>query len=267
VTTLFTDDGRVITVDLNCDMGESFGPWRMGDDEAVLPHVTSASVACGFHAGDPVTMDHTVVRVRKHGVALGAHPGLPDLVGFGRRAMPLFQDEAYAMVVYQVGALGAFARARGVRLAHVKPHGALYNMAARDHQLAAAIVEAVRDVDPELVLFGLAGSALVRAGEAAGLQVASEVFADRNYMPDGSLVSRSDDANAYVQTETEAVERAVRMVTEGRVRAIDGADVAVRADTICIHGDGPNAVPFARGLRTALEAAGVHVRAPSGGRA
>lgn len=252
------------TVDLNCDMGESFGPWRMGDDLAVLPHVTSANIACGFHAGDPSTMWHAVDAAIEQEVAIGAHPGLPDLVGFGRRTMDVGPAEVYALMLYQVGALVAFVRARGRELAHVKPHGALYNMAAARPELAAAIARAVAAVDPGLVLFGLAGSQLLRAGEERGLRVASEVFADRNYMPDGSLVPRSRP-DALVTDEGEAVARAVRMAREGRVTAVDGTDVVVKADTICIHGDGPHAVQFARGLRAALEAAHVEVRAPRRG--
>jgi UPF0271 protein len=249
------------SVDLNCDMGESFGPWRMGDDTAVLPHVTSASIACGFHAGDPTTMARTIREAMRNRVAIGAHPGLADLVGFGRRNMDVSHDEVYDMVLYQVAAIGGVARAHGGRLAHVKPHGALYNMAARGADLADAIARAVRDYDAGLVLFGLAGSELLRAAEARGLDTASEVFADRGYMPDGSLVPRSRP-DAVVTDAAQAIARAVRMVREGRVTAVDDTDVAVRADTICIHGDGPHAVPFARMLRAALEREGVTVRAP-----
>jgi 5-oxoprolinase (ATP-hydrolysing) subunit A len=249
------------SVDLNCDMGESFGPWRMGDDAAVLPHVTSANIACGFHAGDPTTMAHTIREAMRNGVAIGAHPGLPDLVGFGRRNMDVSGDEVYDMVLYQVAAIGGVARAQGATLAHVKPHGALYNMAARSADLADAIARAVHDYDAGLVLFGLAGSELLGAAEARGLATASEVFADRGYTPDGSLVPRSWP-DAMVTDEAQAIARAVRMAREGRVTAVDGTDVAVRADTICIHGDGPHAVPFARGLRAALEREDVTVRAP-----
>ena len=252
------------TVDLNCDMGESFGPWKMGDDAAVLPHVTSASIACGFHAGDPVTMHRTVSAAIEHGVAIGAHPGLPDLAGFGRREMSVQPSDVYAMVVYQVGALAAFAQSQDRRLVHVKPHGALYNMAAADFALADAVAQAVDAVDPGLVLFGLAGSNLLRAAEARGLRTASEVFADRGYMADGSLVPRGRPG-AMITDAAQAVERAVRMVKERRVRSVDGADVPVRADTICIHGDGPHAVSFAQALRTALEESDIEVRAPRRG--
>jgi UPF0271 protein len=247
-------------VDLNCDMGESFGAYRIGADEEVLPHVTSANIACGFHGGDPAVMRRTVAAALAHGVAVGAHPGLPDLVGFGRRAMDITPEEAYDLVVYQVGALAAFAAAAGTRLAHVKPHGALYNMAAASPSLAEAIARAVRDVDAGLALFALAGSHLVRAGEAAGLRTASETFADRAYMADGALVSRKRP-DAMVTDTGEAVRRAVRMVREGVVRAVSGEEVAIRADTICIHGDGAHASEFARALRAALEEGGIAVRA------
>ncbi len=247
-------------VDLNCDMGESFGAYRVGDDDAVLPHVTSANVACGFHGGDPSVMRRTVAAARARGVAVGAHPGLPDLAGFGRRAMDVTPEEAYDMVVYQLGALLGVATAAGAALAHVKPHGALYNMAAARPELADAIARAVRDVDRGLVLFGLAGSHLIAAGEGAGLRTASEVFADRNYMPDGTLVSRRRP-DALVTDADEAARRTVRMVREGRVTSVDGAEVALRADTVCIHGDAPHAAEFARTLRAALEGEGVEVRA------
>jgi UPF0271 protein len=250
-------------VDLNCDMGESFGAWTMGADEAVLPHVTSANIACGFHAGDPAVMHRTVRAAAAHGVAVGAHPSLSDLVGFGRRRMDITPDEAYALVVYQVGALLGFTRAAGVRLTHVKPHGALYNMAATDARLAEAISCAVRDVDAGLVLFGLAGGALVREAERAGLRAASEVFADRGYEPDGILTPRGQPG-ALVSDPEEAAARAVRMVLEGKVAARGGGDIPVRVDTLCVHGDGPHAADIARLMRQRLEEAGVRV-VPVGG--
>lgn len=248
-------------VDLNCDMGESFGAYRLGADEGVLPFVTSANIACGFHAGDPAVMRRTVQAAVEHGVAVGAHPGLPDLVGFGRRDMAITPEEAYDLVVYQIGALLGFVRATGVPLAHVKPHGALYNMAARSTPLAGAIARAVRDVDPALLLVGLAGSELIAAGEGVGLATASEVFADRNYQSDGSLVPRNSP-RALVGDPDDALRRVVRMVTEGVVVSLDGAEVPVRADTICVHGDGPHAAEIARALRAGLEAAGITVAAP-----
>jgi UPF0271 protein len=246
-------------VDLNCDMGESFGAYRIGADDDVFPFITSANVACGFHGGDPAVMRATIANAKARGVGVGAHPGFPDLIGFGRRNMDVAADDVYDMVVYQIGALLGFARAGGIELQHVKPHGALYNMAAAKRELAAAIACAVRDVDRNLVLFGLPGSHLIAEGEAAGLATAGEAFADRNYMRDGSLVSRKRP-DAQVHDADEAVARAIRMVREGRVRSVDGEELTMRVDTICIHGDGPHAAEFARRLRGAFEQAGISVR-------
>ncbi|EHP43699.1 LamB/YcsF family protein [Cupriavidus basilensis OR16] len=248
-------------IDFNSDMGESFGIYRLGDDAAVLPHVTSANIACGFHAGDAQTMAATVRAATALGVSLGAHPGFADLQGFGRRAMQLGRDEIYNITVYQVGALHAFAAAAGNRLAHVKPHGALYNQAARDGAMARALCEAVRDVDPSLVFYGLAGSALVTAAREAGLAVAQEVFADRTYQDDGSLTPRSHPAAMITDVEA-SIAQVLRMVRDGVVRSLGGVDVPVRADTLCIHGDQPGAAGFARRIRAALEAEGITVRAP-----
>ena len=247
-------------IDLNSDIGESFGAWTMGDDAGVLAHVTSANIACGFHAGDPDTMRRTVALAAQHGVAIGAHVSLPDLQGFGRREMRVGADETYAMTLYQIGALAAFARAAGIRLHHVKPHGALYNMAARDAALAEAIAHAVRDFDPQLILVGLAGSESTRAGERAGLKVAHEAFADRRYQADGSLTPRRE-AGAVIDDVDAAVAQALAITTRGEVVARDGRTIRLRADTICVHGDRPNAALFARKLREALETANVSVRA------
>jgi UPF0271 protein len=249
------------SLDLNCDMGESFGAWRMGDDAAVLEYVSSVNLACGFHAGDPTTIRNTMAAARAHGVAVGAHPSLPDLQGFGRREMSIQPQEAYDLTLYQIGAVAAFARASGSVLHHVKPHGALYNMAAKNADLAAAITRAVRDFDPRLILYGLSGSELVRAGRQAGIAVASEVFADRAYQSDGSLAPRGMP-NSLIHDLGEAVAQVVRMVSENRVRCIDGKDVAIEADTLCIHGDAPQAPAFARAIRAELERLGVVVRAP-----
>ena len=246
------------SIDLNCDMGESYGAWSMGNDAAVLRYVTSANIACGFHGGDPGTMRATVAAALAHGVALGAHPSLPDLAGFGRRAMQITPQEAYDMVVYQVGALAAVAASQGARLHHVKAHGALYNMAAKDGALALAICRAVHDVDPTLVLYGLAGSALITAAEAVGLTAASEVFADRSYQDDGSLTPRSQPG-AMIEDLQVAIAQVLRMAGDGMVRSVNGKDVAVRADTLCIHGDQPNARAFAQGIRDALTQAGINV--------
>lgn len=250
------------TIDLNCDMGESYGAWTMGQDAAVLAHVTSANIACGFHAGDPDTMRRTVRLARERGVAIGAHPSLPDLAGFGRREMAITPNEAYALVVYQTGALLAFATAERTRVAHVKPHGALYNMAARDTALADAIAQAVRDVDATLILVGLAHSELTRAGERAGLAVAHEAFCDRSYEADGTLSPRSKPG-AVISDPELAVAQAVALATSGRIAARDGSALDIRATTLCVHGDKPNAAEFAQRLRAALDAAGVAVAAPN----
>ena len=246
-------------VDINCDMGESFGAYRMGADEEILPFVTSANIACGFHAGDPSVMKKTVAAALAHEVAIGAHPGLPDLVGFGRRNLDLTPEEAYDIVVYQVGALYGFVKALGGKMQHVKPHGALYNMAAKNRVLSDAIARAIYDVNPELILFGLSGSELVKAGQAVGLQTANEVFADRTYQVDGSLTSRRE-ANALITDTEEAVQQVIRMVKEGVVRSVQGEDVAIQADTVCIHGDGAHALAFARSIRQLLGQADIAVQ-------
>ena len=246
------------TLDLNCDMGEGFGAWKMGDDAALLDHVTSANIACGFHAGDPGTIHRTVELALEKGVAIGAHPSLPDLQGFGRRNINVSAEDAYDMVLYQIGALAGFAAACGGKLAHVKPHGALYNMAAKDARLARAIARAVMDFDAALVLFGLAGSELVRAGGQAGLKTANEVFADRTYQADGSLTPRTQP-DAMIHDADAAIAQVRRMVGEGRVRSQQGSDVTVQPDTLCIHGDAPGAVDFAKRIRQALDADGVRV--------
>ncbi len=248
------------SVDLNCDMGESFGAWHLGNDAAILPFVTSANIACGFHAGDPAVMKQTVRLALRHQVAIGAHPGLPDLVGFGRRELAISPEEAFDMVVYQLGALAAVARAEGGRLHHLKPHGALYNMAATNAALAEAIAEAVYKVQPELTLYGLAGSELVTAGDRLGLQTAHEVFADRTYQANGTLTPRRQP-DALITDADAAIAQVLRMVRTGRVRAQQGPDVAIRADTVCIHGDGAHALEFAQRLHGALREAGVRVQA------
>lgn len=244
-------------IDLNCDMGEGAGV-----DEEILQFVTSANIACGFHAGGPSEMRRTVRAALHHGVAIGAHPGLPDRENFGRIPHPVSPDDVFEMVVYQVAALEGFVRAAGGggAMAHVKPHGALYHMAAVDASLARAIAEAVRAVDPGLVLVGLSGSELIRAGKAAGLETASEVFADRGYQSDGSLTPR-DRPGALLTDVALATEQALGFVREQHVRATDGTDVPVHAETICIHGDGVNALEFARAIRLGLAHAGITVEA------
>lgn len=245
-------------VDLNADVGESFGAYIYGDDAGVLPFVSSASIACGFHAGDPGVMRETVRLALRHGVAIGAHPGFQDLAGFGRREVHLSPAEVETLVAYQVGALAGVAAAEGARLRHVKPHGALYNMAARDEGLATAIARAVSSVDTSLVLFGLSGSCLVTAGQRAGLRVASEAFPDRAYRSDGSLAPRGV-AGAVITGLERVVSRAIDMTVRQSVAALDGGLVTVAVDTLCVHGDTPGAAELARGLRAALEAAGIQV--------
>lgn len=247
-------------IDLNADVGESYGAWRMGQDEALMPLITSANVACGAHAGDPLVIERTVALARDAGVAVGAHPGYPDRDGFGRRDLDMTPEELEASLVFQVSAVAGFARAAGIPLRHVKPHGALYNRAARDVAVAEAIAKAVRRCSAELVLVGLAGSLLLEAGRASGLAVAAEAFADRAYEADGSLRSRRLDG-AVLPDAAAAAAQAVTIVRDGHVRTFDGATVAVRADTLCIHGDTPGAPAFAAAVRAALEAAGVEVRA------
>lgn len=247
-------------IDLNCDMGEGFGAWTIGNDAELLRSVTSANIACGFHAGDACIMRQTVQMARAAGVAIGAHPGLHDLQGFGRRVVQITPAEAYAETLYQIGALQAIARAEGAQVTHVKPHGALYNMASADDALAEAIAAATLAADPHLQLFGLSGSALMRAGARAGLHTVSEIFADRTYQPDGSLTPRSrPDAQHHVSAP--AVQQVLAGVQERAVPAVDGSRVPVQADTVCVHGDGAHAAVFARALRTALHDAGVLVRA------
>lgn len=250
----------MVRVDINSDIGESFGRFRIGQDEEVIKQVTSVNIACGFHAGDPVVMEKTVKLALDNGVAVGAHPGFPDLMGFGRRNMSISPREARAYIVYQVAALNGFVKALGGKMQHVKPHGALYNMAAEDYQLARAIAEAVYSVDQELILVGLAGSQLIKAGRDAGLRTACEVFADRAYTREGTLVPRGTPG-ALIEDEGEARERVLEMVLKGKVKSIDGEEIGITADTICIHGDSQQAENFAKKIRKALEKAGVKIAA------
>jgi UPF0271 protein len=247
-------------IDMNCDMGESFGPWPMGTDAAVMPYITSANVACGAHAGDPPVMRRTVRLAREHGVMVGAHPGFPDLQGFGRREMVMSPAEVEDSLIAQIGALKAIAAAEGVELAHVKAHGALYNMAVRDRALADAIARAVRAVDPALVMFGLPQTPLIHAAEAAGLTAAAEGFADRSYEADGSLTPRSLPGS-IIHAADAVVARAVRMAREGVVLSRTGEEIRLRIETICLHGDTPGAADLAQRIRAGLENAGVDVRA------
>ena len=245
-------------VDLNSDLGESFGAYTIGMDEAVIAHISSANVACGYHAGDPLVMDKTVAAAKAAGVAVGAHPGHPDLIGFGRRNMACSPKEVKAFIKYQMGAIQAFCTAHGVKLQHVKPHGALYNQAAKDMELSMAIAEAIAEVDKDVILMGLAGSCMLEAGKKCGLRVASEVFADRAYQADGSLVPRSKPG-AVIHDKDEAIARTIRMVTEGKVTAITGEEVSIDAHSICVHGDNPSAVEFVKNIRAKLEEQGVTI--------
>ncbi|KXI31171.1 MULTISPECIES: LamB/YcsF family protein [Bacillus] len=247
-------------VDINCDLGESFGQYTIGADEQILEYVTSANIACGFHAGDPTVMRKTVRMALDKGVKIGAHPGLQDLAGFGRRPMAISAEEAYDLVIYQIGALSAFLKAEGGTMQHVKPHGALYNMAVENTELSESIAQAVYDVDPNLVLFGLSGSELALAGERIGLQVAHEVFSDRTYQTDGTLTSRREP-HALIEEDERAVHQVVRMVREGRVRTVQGEDIELKADTVCIHGDGNHALQFAKTITAKLKEAGIHLKA------
>ncbi|PKR83335.1 LamB/YcsF family protein [Heyndrickxia camelliae] len=245
-------------VDLNCDMGESFGAYKLGRDEEILDYVTSANIACGFHAGDPATIRKTVQMAMEKNVGIGVHPGLQDLVGFGRRNMQISPQESYDLVVYQIGAIYAFAKSEGGKIQHVKPHGALYNMAAKSPSLSEAIAEAVYKVDPELILFGLAGGELVKAGQKIGLHTANEVFADRTYQQDGSLTPRTQP-HALITNKETSIQQVIRMVKEGKVESLQGIDVPIQADTICIHGDGENALEFAKYITTSLKQAGIQI--------
>jgi 5-oxoprolinase (ATP-hydrolysing) subunit A len=246
-------------IDINCDMGESFGPWMMGADERVMPHITSANIACGAHAGDPSVMRRTIRLARDAGVAIGAHPGFPDLQGFGRREMNLGVAEVEDSVLAQIGALAAIARSEGMTLQHVKAHGALYNMAARSRPLADAIARAIKAFDASLMMFGLPNSPMIDAAREAGLRVASEGFADRAYQLDGSLTPRTQPG-AVIHDPERVVARAQRMVRDGIVQTADGRDVTLRIDTICVHGDTPGAADLTRRLREALTAAGAIVQ-------
>ncbi|MDO4344303.1 MAG: 5-oxoprolinase subunit PxpA [Eubacteriales bacterium] len=249
----------MISIDLNCDLGESFGAYKIGMDEQVVPNITSANIACGFHAGDPLVMKKTVALCKKYGVGIGAHPGYPDLRGFGRRNMSLPYAEVEADIIYQVGALKAFCDGEGVPLIHVKPHGALYNMAGKDYDLAMAICRGILAVDKSLKILALSGSAMIRAAQEIGVPSVSEVFADRAYQADGSLVPRSQPG-AMITDEDEAVKRVIDMAKTGTVTAIDGSVVAIRADSVCVHGDGEKALKFVEKIHKALQDAGIEVR-------
>ena len=246
-------------VDLNSDLGESFGSYKIGCDEKIIPLISSANVACGFHAADPVVMMNTIKQAKAAGAAIGAHPGFPDLMGFGRREMSLSFEEAKAYTLYQISALAGMCKAQGMKLQHVKPHGAMYNMAGKDYELAKAICEAVKEFDKEIIILGLSGSAMITAAKDAGLKVAQEVFADRGYEEDGSLVNRSKDG-AFIHDENEAIARVVRMIKEKKVAAVTGKDIDIQADSICVHGDGAKALLFVEKIREKLISEGIDIK-------
>ena len=248
-------------IDLNCDMGEAFGNYPMPNDDILMDYISSANIACGFHAGDPDVMQHTVGMAVKKGVAIGAHPGLPDLQGFGRRDMKISANEAYQMTLYQVGALFGFVKAAGGRLHHVKAHGALYNMAAKDAALAKAIVEAVHDFDPTLIFYALAGSEMVQAAKKTGIAVASEVFADRTYQDDGSLTPRTQN-NALITDEQQSTRQVLLMVKHQQVVSVNNKTIDLKAETLCLHGDGAHAVEFAKMINQKLKSEGIAIKAP-----
>ena len=238
-------------VDLNSDLGESFGRYTLGMDDKIIPLITSAHVACGYHASDPVVMSKTIAQAKAAKIQVGAHPGFPDLMGFGRRAMKVTPEEAKAYVLYQLGALSGFLRAQKMEMQHVKPHGALYNMAAKDYRLSKAICEAVKEFDSSLIILALSGGELARAAADMGLLVALEVFADRGYEEDGTLVDRGKEG-AMITDEEEAIRRVVRMVKEQKVTAVTGRDIPIKADSVCVHGDGVKALAFVERIREAL---------------
>lgn len=246
-------------IDLNSDMGESFGAYKIGNDEGIIQYVTSANIACGYHAGDPMVMDKVVRLAQEHGAAVGAHPGYPDLMGFGRRKMVLSPDEVKNYMKYQIGALWAFAHSRGMRLQHVAPHGALGNLCQYDRETSRAICEAVYEIDPSIMIFYCAGAVLGDEAEKMGLKTVSEIFADRAYMDDLSLVPRKQPGS-MITDEDLAVERCIRMVKEGRVTTITGKDVEIKGDTLCVHGDGAKALAFVERIRKAFQSEGIQIR-------
>lgn len=243
-------------------MGESFGPWKMGNDELLMPHISSANIACGFHAGDPDTISRTIDLAISHDVAIGAHPSFPDLQGFGRRMMNFSPAEIFNLVVYQISAIKGICEAKDAVLHHVKPHGALYNFAASNKKAAATVAEAVRSVDPSLLIYGLSGSFLIDEAKSIGLRTASEVFADRSYQSDGSLTARSSE-NALISKTNEALARVSQMISEGTVTAVGGATVSLDAETVCIHGDGEHAVEITLAINKGLRDSGIEIKTPS----
>lgn len=246
-------------IDLNCDLGEAFGNYSFGGDKDIIPLITSANIACGFHAGDENVMNETIQLAKENNVGIGAHPGLPDLQGFGRRKMDIKPKEIYNLVVYQLGALNGFCKIHGTRINHVKPHGALYNMGAKNKEIAQAIAQAVYDFDKSLVLVGLSNTLLISEAEALGLRTASEVFADRRYEDDGQLVSRQE-SDATITNTDEALQQVLKMVTENKVVSKNGKEIDLQADTICVHGDGAHAPDFVTQIRKKLTKEGIDIQ-------
>lgn len=247
------------SVDLNSDMGESFGAYRLGGDEEIIRYVTTANVACGWHAGDPMVMDQVVRLAKEQGVMVGAHPGYPDLMGFGRRKMALSFQEVKNYVKYQIGALSAFTQSHGIKLQHVAPHGAMGNQCQYDEEISAAIVEAAAEFDKDLIIYYCAGAVLGQIAESRGLRTASEIFADRAYMDDLSLVPRKMEGSMITDEEV-AIKRCVRMIKEGKVTSINGKELDIRGDTLCVHGDGPKALAFVRRIRETFADEGIEIR-------
>ncbi|MGX0845340.1 5-oxoprolinase (ATP-hydrolyzing) subunit A [Staphylococcus capitis] len=246
-------------IDLNCDLGEAFGNYSFGGDKDIIPLITSSNIACGFHAGDENVMNETIQLAKENNVGIGAHPGLPDLQGFGRRKMDIKPKEIYNLVVYQLGALNGFCKIHGTRINHVKPHGALYNMGAKNKEIAQAIAQAVYDFDKSLVLVGLSNTLLISEAEALGLRTASEVFADRRYEDDGQLVSRQE-SDATITNTDEALQQVLKMVTENKVVSKSGKEIDLQADTICVHGDGAHALDFVTQIRKKLTKEGIDIQ-------
>ena len=246
-------------VDLNSDLGESFGRYTLGMDDKIIPLITSANMACGYHASDPVVMEKTIALAKEAGIRVGAHPGFPDLMGFGRRNINVSPAEAKAYTLYQLGALDGFCRAAGVKLQHVKPHGAFYNMAAKDYKLSVAICEAIKNFDKDLIVLALSGGELAKAAKDMGLRTALEFFADRGYEEDGTLVDRRKEG-ALITDEDEAIARVVRMVKEHRLIAVTGKEISVTAHSVCVHGDGVKALAFVEKIREALKREEIEIR-------
>ncbi len=245
-------------IDLNADIGESFGSYKIGLDEEIIKQISSANIACGWHAGDPVVLEKTIGLAKEAGTSVGAHPGFPDLMGFGRRNMQISEHEAYTYTKYQIGAFYAFSKSAKLQIQHVKPHGALYNMAGADMKLATAICKAVREFDSEIILLGLSGSMLTAAAQELGMRTANEVFADRAYEADGSLVARSKEG-AMIHDEKEAIERMIKLVSTGKITAITGEELSIKCDSICVHGDNAKAVQFTTQIKDRLTEAGIKI--------